>query len=262
MKIMIDRMELDDIGNPQKIAQFIINSNPDLQLPIPIEEIAHAAGITHIERKDNLKFEGALLSNDVKTEGIIVCNSSSAPERQRFTIAHELGHFLIPMHSNKFNCATSSISFTNNGSFINKEQEANAFASQILLPPSLLKKEIDRTKYMELEKLEQIRKKFAVSLEACVRSAINFLNEPTAFIFSYEGIIKSFVYTKDFPFLGVKPKEKMPVEINVDNDYEILNTVCRDGDFWLCDKPHLTVCEQHIITNKKRAITMLTLDED
>ena len=147
--IQIDLMELADIGNPKLIAEEIIKGNKDLILPIPIEEIAKVVGIKEINFLSNIEFEGALLANAGKTQGIIACNAKANDERKRFTIAHELGHFLIPTHSHNITCISSSISYENRNTFINKEQEANCFASNILVPQYFLKEELKKIKYFD-----------------------------------------------------------------------------------------------------------------
>jgi Zn-dependent peptidase ImmA (M78 family) len=45
-----------------------------------------------------LRFEGALLTTAERDTGAIVVNKNASPQRQRFTLAHELGHLLNPWH--------------------------------------------------------------------------------------------------------------------------------------------------------------------
>jgi Zn-dependent peptidase ImmA (M78 family) len=57
---------------------------------------------------DNL--EGALVANEYKTEGVILINNSKeigTKERQRFTLGHEIGHFMIPHHGHEMSCSIS-----------------------------------------------------------------------------------------------------------------------------------------------------------
>ena len=122
-----------------------------------IEEIAKVVGIKEINFLSNIEFEGALLANAGKTQGIIACNAKANDERKRFTIAHELGHFLIPTHSHNITCISSSISYENRKTFINKEQEANCFASNILVPQYFLKEELKKIKYFDLEDVCNLR---------------------------------------------------------------------------------------------------------
>lgn len=258
--IQIDLMILADIGNPKLIAEEIIKENKDISLPIQIEEIAKVVGIKEIKYIPNAQFEGALVANSGKTEGIIACKAEVNIERKRFTIAHELGHFLIPTHSNELTCETSSISYENRNKFINKEQEANCFASNILVPQYFLEKELSKIKYFDLEELCKLREKFLVSYEAFIRALVNCCDEPMAFIFAEDQIIKFFVCTSDFPYLSVRPKSKLPIKLMSNQNYELQETIERDCDFWLSNRISGSLYEQNLILNKKYSITMLTLD--
>ena len=61
-------------------------------VPVPIEEIASKLDIK-ISRGPNKDFSGLLIRKD--GSALIGVNNSEAPVRQRFTIAHELGHFFL-----------------------------------------------------------------------------------------------------------------------------------------------------------------------
>lgn len=80
---------------------------------------------------------------DLKRPGIrpkIVLNKLRPPTRLRFTAAHELGHVLIPWHTGIMVDDTSSY---NPGvvDHYKMEEEANRFASELLLPTDRLTKE-------------------------------------------------------------------------------------------------------------------------
>lgn len=86
----------------------------------------------------------------VKEDGIyIVVNSVEPPHRQRFTIAHELGHiYLHDININevdKLNVVfRSDFDFSSNDpEKLMIEQRANAFASEILMPEDQVLKLID-----------------------------------------------------------------------------------------------------------------------
>lgn len=258
--IQIDLITLADIGNPKLIAEEIIKENKNISLPVPIENIAKAVGIQEINFVPNAPFEGALVANSGKTQGIIACKKEVNDARKRFTIAHELGHFLLPTHSNKLTCTTANISYENINKFINKEQEANCFASNILVPQYFLKKELSKIKYFDLEELCKLREKFLVSYEAFIRALINYCDEPMAFIFAENQIIKFFVCTKDFPYLNIRPKNKLPIKLISNQNYELQETIERDCDFWLSNRISGSLYEQNLILNKNYSITMLTLD--
>lgn len=75
------------------------------------------------------------LKNPKKSTKVVVNNSSSS-NRQRFTLAHELGHIIIPWHLGTIiddidNPGNKNVS---DKEYWNHEKEANKFASELLMP--------------------------------------------------------------------------------------------------------------------------------
>lgn len=115
-------------------------------------------------------FEGVLARDPDDPEVWGIAYSSQArPERQRFTIAHELGHFVL--HRNlkpQFNCDQQSV-HPGIDTLRDIEREANDFASNLLMPGDLLRKWISSQSF-DLHVLSGIAKRFQVSFEAlCIR---------------------------------------------------------------------------------------------
>jgi Zn-dependent peptidase ImmA (M78 family) len=98
------------------------------QIPIPIEQIAEAHLGLAIERGE-LK-EGISGQLHVAEKKIVV-NSHEPLTRQRFTIAHEMGHFCLHVGSNIASQCPKGYS-------PELEREANSFAAALLLPPNLV----------------------------------------------------------------------------------------------------------------------------
>ena len=115
-----------------------------------------------------------LTNQDIKVEGvdlgsqdgfsindsIIKYNSSKPVVRQRFTVAHELGHILMGHNS-----GSKIIDFESKD--VN-EQLANVFASELLVPPSILKKE-----NLSVECLSTLAEKYWVSKDMMLWSLRN-----------------------------------------------------------------------------------------
>jgi hypothetical protein len=92
-------------------------------VPVEVERLAHAEGFT-IERRP-------LGDDDGETVGPrITVNSDQPLVRQRFTIAHELGHFV--MHSS-------------HGTDDDSERQADVFAGALLIPRDLLRREFAKS---------------------------------------------------------------------------------------------------------------------
>jgi Zn-dependent peptidase ImmA (M78 family) len=104
--------------------------------PVPVEDIARArsAQLTYEAFEEDVS---GLLYRD-KDRVVIGVNSTHAPTRQRFTIAHELGHLM--MHEGRQAVFVDRLVRMNlrDGSSSEEEVDANAFAASLLMPKSLI----------------------------------------------------------------------------------------------------------------------------
>lgn len=113
--------------------------------PIDVEAICEYQNIT-IRRRD---FEEALSGFAYQKDGekVIGVNADEGPLRQRFTIAHELGHlFLEPRENIKYDkqfAMQYRNGLSSEGTDV-KEIEANFFAAELLMPEELLKNDIEQ----------------------------------------------------------------------------------------------------------------------
>jgi hypothetical protein len=137
-------------------------------------------------------FEGTLARdpNDHEVLGIAY-NGKSRLERQRFTIAHELGHFILHRGQQpKFNCDKQRV-HTGIDTFRDIEREADdlAFASNLLMPGDLLRSWIFRQR-IDFRVLGDIAKRFQVSLEALCIRYIKFTTERAILVYWDNGFVK------------------------------------------------------------------------
>jgi Zn-dependent peptidase ImmA (M78 family) len=91
------------------------------------------------------------LSNDIpgflKREGNgwkIGVNSLHHPNRRRFTVAHELGHYFLHRSEGDFE---DTILFRRDYQVNRREREANEFASKLLMPTSEFRRELAVNNY-------------------------------------------------------------------------------------------------------------------
>ena len=132
--------------NPEKLALAVLAQLGPTSKAIPIVAIAKALDIIEIRYEELESFEGALITTTERDIGSILINANpnNGRQRQRFTLAHELGHFLNPWHTPHneagFMCGKADIKF---GGFHIKpglsryevqELEANSFAIELLAP--------------------------------------------------------------------------------------------------------------------------------
>ena len=123
--------------------------------------IAKTLGIPVCFRRD-CAFEGMLKRNANGLAEIVVREGQNS-NRERFTIAHELGHYLIQqvVHSQSDRPVYRGVS-ESKGEVREEEYFANLLAAEILLPFSWMKKSIDAADSI-LDLIKSICKAFAVS---------------------------------------------------------------------------------------------------
>ena len=109
----ITRMDLADTGSPMGLVTRILAVEKDLKIPVAIEELAQQLDIQQIAELETVGFVGGLLTDEDRSTGIILVNNAVEGPRRRFTIGHELGHFLTPSHkpieSGKFLCSQADM---------------------------------------------------------------------------------------------------------------------------------------------------------
>jgi Zn-dependent peptidase ImmA (M78 family) len=109
------------------------------------EALAKSKGITFSYGNYEDNFDGMLQYKDGRFH-IFLNKFQLRPERIRFTFAHELGHYFIDEHRNSLEnelVAPHRSIFSEQNRHI-AELEADFFASNLLMPPSLFKKEAQK----------------------------------------------------------------------------------------------------------------------
>ncbi|MGH8579707.1 MAG: ImmA/IrrE family metallo-endopeptidase [Gammaproteobacteria bacterium] len=158
-------------------AETLLSRHRIAAAPIPVEEIAAAEGA----RVRYSPFEGELAGMLVRGHGqtVIGVNSLHHPNRQRFTIAHELGHLLL--HKDEVHIDRSfRVNRRDEVSSLAvdpDEIEANRFAAELLMPYNLVMADLLECE-IDLEDEDEIRrlaKKYEVSLQAMTHRIINLL---------------------------------------------------------------------------------------
>ena len=105
--------------------------------PVPVEEIADRQKIK-ISRAPSKDFSGMLIRKD--GHALIGINGTEAPVRQRFTVAHELGHFFLHPQDDTFVDYRKELK--DNDVKSPKETEADQFAAALLMPKKFLEDDV------------------------------------------------------------------------------------------------------------------------
>lgn len=149
-----------------------------LSVPVNLEKVAMFLGANVHEQVLEDQVSGALVIKD-RAKHILV-NSTHHVNRQRFTIAHELGHLTI--HASEVDQLfvdtqirvyqrrgeSGSAAYHSEGSTTTPEQErqANAFAAALLMPAELLKIRVDQNMLVDEHDIAVLSREFGVSEQA------------------------------------------------------------------------------------------------
>nr|WP_303649485.1 ImmA/IrrE family metallo-endopeptidase [Asticcacaulis machinosus] len=138
--------------------------------PVHVERIAKSLGITIQYGAFDDKLSGmAFIKDGVKVIGV---NNAHHPNRQRFTIAHELGHMIL--HQQLLESSVHVDTGTLRRDFLATtgsdpiEIQANRFAAELLMPETFLR-EFLRDKSLDVEdeeSLSELARRFKVSTMA------------------------------------------------------------------------------------------------
>lgn len=170
------------------------------RFPIDVEAIARDysrqvfphAPITMVE---GLKFskgiEGMLMPNPRRTGewGILYNETIRSKGRQNFTLAHELGHYLLHRfaHPGGIQCSGRNMGDWNAARSL-IEAEANTFASYLLMPLDDFRTQI-KGRVIDIDVMTEISDRYAVSLTATILKWLTITDKRAMLVVSKEGFI-------------------------------------------------------------------------
>lgn len=216
--MQVSRMDLADTGSPEGLVTAILRHEPELPIPVPIEELCYQLDIEDIEPLETDGFEGGLITDTARSRGIVLVNEDARAGRRRFTIGHELGHFLMPSHipnaQGRFLCSRKDMALLTAKEVDRRakmEVEANRFASLILMPPPALRSRLAKKAGPSIEGVLDLADQFEVSKEAMARAYADYHHEAVAFVVVHKGIVKRLYRNRRrFPFITVRPGQPVP----------------------------------------------------
>lgn len=145
---------------------------------IDLEAIAQFVGAT-VTRQKLIGAEARIIG--LNDEAIITVNQDSLPTRQRFSIGHELGHWVYDRGQIDLTCGTDKQERFYTGT--DKESLANEFATELLLPSSMFIPRLAK-RPPTLETIRQLKEEFRASFTATARRTVDLGAQPTIVICS------------------------------------------------------------------------------
>lgn len=209
----LDRIDLADLHVPTAIARAIFAQLGTIDAPVPVGQIACALDIADIKAQVFDGFEGMLLTDTVRSTGSILANTRYGDQRARFTIAHELGHFLMERHKlsgdRAFTCRAQDMREKRaDKRQYRQETEANAFAISLLAPYKLFDPLLSQDS--DLKDAQRLRDHLNVSREATIRRMIDRREECLAAVWSKNGQVRYSAKSGRFPWITCNSGERLP----------------------------------------------------
>jgi IrrE N-terminal-like domain len=272
----LSRMELADFGSPERIVQGILTQAPDLPIPVPVDDIARMLDITAIKTLETEGFEGGLITDRSKSQGVILVNVASPRQRRRFSIGHELGHFLCPSHLPKddagFRCTPADMrrmSASKADRAAQMEVEANRFAALLLLPLPHFRKDLQRRRGADLQHVVELARHYDMSKEATARRYVEVHDEPCAAVISRDGVILRLYRGQGFPYVTFGKNDHVPARsVTTRSGFEE-STVSDwkeiDAAIWLPSEPGRrlpTLYEQVLPQRDGYRLSLMTIDAE
>jgi hypothetical protein len=270
--LSLDRMEIEEAGpNPSRMADALVRQL-DGEGRVPVMDVAVALDIIELRKEPLYNLEGALLTDAERSSGAILFNATSRPHRQRFTVAHELCHFLNIRHRQTrktgFSCSRSDMNISRLGRgheenwHRQQELEANRFAIELLVPTSRLGPFLRRE--LTLENVLEMNRKFDVSREAAGRRLIENHDEIGAIAFSEDGRLRYVITNGRFPRLSITKDASMPASVQqyLKGPTKLMPLEEADPADWLREPDACGLFEQTLVQRNGHAMTLLVAEND
>ena len=217
------RVDLCDIRDPDRLADAVLELlQPDARQPVPVTEIAMALDIVEVRCAALKGCEGLLLTDRVRSEGSILANDAHGrTARTRFTIAHELGHFLLEHHEpsgrDGFHCSAGDMGGQEGTTrHARQEAEANRFAIGLLAPLRRYAELLERAP--DLRETLALASDLQISREAALRRLVALHPERLAVVFCRDGVIQVAPRGLGFPWLRAIKNDRLPINLELPNE--------------------------------------------
>lgn len=213
------RMDLADCITPEALEAEIHELQVGVfPIPVPIDEWALALDITTIKALETEGFEGGLMMFPDRSSGTILVNQGASDRRQRFTIGHELGHFLLPWHKPRsgqgFLCSAKDMAKfrakPGGDRYAKMEAQANQFSAGILMPKAPFRADLRARRHFEAAHIVELADHYDVSKEAMARRCVDLHDDAIAVVFSRAGLVVRIYRGKDFPRFSLMINDPLP----------------------------------------------------
>lgn len=158
----------------EEFANRILNNFKIDTYPVPIVTIAEKIGFKCFGAFLKKNISGVVkidanLIEDYYTDKVILINVKENPGHRKFTIAHELGHYLFDFNETQKTAYLNAYDLSEDSQNSEEEQRANRFAAALLMPSTEFINQFQKLKnknYTKFEIVVELTQHFFVSRTA------------------------------------------------------------------------------------------------
>lgn len=160
----------------EQMASDLLDRHGVKTAPIPVEQIAEDEGIEVVRVAADWN-ESGFLMREADRSPVIGINRKNAPKRQRFTIAHELGHWRL--HEGKPLIVDQSVMVNKRDGISSQasdleEIQANQFAAALLMPATMVREHAASSEFRSRDDLiSRLSVEFDVSTDSMTWRLVN-----------------------------------------------------------------------------------------
>jgi Zn-dependent peptidase ImmA (M78 family) len=141
--------------------------------PVPVIKIAESLGIKVLGKRDYDKEKSGHIELNSEGEATIIVNTHQSASRNRFTIAHEIAHYILDKDYLQQHGSIDRDGNARDETYRTREKRANEFAAHLLMPEDSF-----IAQWIANPSIKDVAFYFAVSQDAAQFRAINIGLEP------------------------------------------------------------------------------------
>jgi len=175
-------MAIDEFRAVIKAREFVRKVNP-ATIPVPVEIYAREVGAV-IRPQNDLGPDEAGYCFKSNGKHFICTNANDSPERQRFTVCHEIAHIVLGLPSQ--HAASPWWSYAKRPL---AEILCDVFAAELLLPYDLFQPQAEKSS-VSLVSIDVLAERFQASVTATGSRYAAVVTVPLAFVLSEQGKVR------------------------------------------------------------------------
>ncbi len=175
-------MAMDEFQAVLKARELVRKVNPT-NIPVPVELYAQEVAAV-IRPQTDLGPDEAGYCFESKGKRFICTNANERPERQRFTVCHEIAHIRLGLPSQH-----KSLPWWSYAKRPLAEILCDVFAAELLLPYDLFRPQADKST-LGLSSIDTLAERFQASVTATGSRFAAVVSAPVAFVLSEQGKVR------------------------------------------------------------------------